>query len=152
MTILCSVCRKSNIQYQSKKPSPATLECRNWGCRTDRGGCVEQATCTAFCWGEVKPLDDSSTYFRKIRPNSKFCLQQGRILQMFLTCNAGGAGYRMELVISADKDKKFTPIPFFSPGFLQTSSEQESPMQDNHVQHHSRSENTRYRIPCRYRK
>lgn len=88
---------------------------------------MEQATCSPF-WGKVEPLDDSSTYFRKIRPNSKFCLQQGRILQMFLTYNAGGASYRMELVISADRDKMFTPISFFSPGFLQTSSEQESPM------------------------
>lgn len=47
---------------------------------------------------------------------------------MFLTYNAGGAGCKMELVISADKDKKFTPISIFSPGFLQTSIEQESPM------------------------
>lgn len=101
-------------------------------------------------WGEVKPLDDSSTYFRKIRPNSKFCLQQGRKLQMFLTYNAGGAGYKMELIISADRDKKFTPISIFSPGFLQTSIEQESPMRDNHVQHHSSSEDSHYRIPCRY--
>lgn len=69
---------------------------------------------------------------------------------MFLTYNAGGAGYRMELVISADKDKKFTPISFFSGGFLQTRSEQESPMPDNHVQHHSNSEDTHSRIPCRY--
>lgn len=49
---------------------------------------------------------------------------------MFLTYNAGRAGYRVELVISADKDKKFTPISFFSPGFLQTSSEEKSPMPD----------------------
>lgn len=63
---------------------------------------MEQVTALPFL-GEVKPFNDSSTYFRKIRLNSKFCLQQSRILQMFLTYNAGGAGYRMELVISADK-------------------------------------------------
>lgn len=117
---------------------------------------MEEALCSkppaSPFWGEVKPLDDSSTYFRKIRPNSKFCLQQGRTLQTFLTYNAGGAGYKMELVISADKDKKFTPISIISPGFLQTSSEQESPTRDNHVRHHSSSEDAHYGIPCRYHK
>lgn len=103
------VCRKANIQCQSKNPSPAALEC------SDQDLGLQKKPPASPFWGQVKPLDDSSTYSRKIRHNSQFCLQQGRILQMFLTYNAGGAGYRRELVISAGK--RFASISFFSPGF-----------------------------------